>query len=333
MRQQRSYVQPSCVLQVWWEEGGYIDNRSVIHQLGFILRFGDQQTLAGDLAQLWALVHSIDAYIQKFLSQDHLPAMVHGVMGLTLTSGQLIDASNAIEEFRSEVLLLPATASSPSGNDWVKSVVVGLSALTIGAGIGLWLASRQPRSLPSVVVTPSAPPEVFTDTPPPSAPPPVVEPKPPQETEPPITVYPRPPAPPPLEKIKSPLPPVTEESPPDDRELLAPEAPAGIASRSSNELTSNRDNTEAVELPPTITIERVDISTSELLTQDLINYLRSVTLPQGKVTVDVTVEEGRPVMPSIENGSAEDSTTWAKLLEGWNPTERSGRVRLQVSVP
>ncbi len=316
MRQERSYIQPSCILQVWWEG----DDRLVIQQLGFILRFNDQQTIAGDLGQLWGLINGIEAYIQRFLSRDYLPTTVHSVMGLRLSAGQLVDASNAIEELRKEVLLLPTSPSVKDDWAWVKSVMVAGVALTVGAGMGLWLASRQSRMTPSVVVAP--PPEVFTDNPPPQNLPKeaVKVPVPKQttkETLPPITVYSRPPAPPPLEKISPPPPPIPEEAPPETREL--PEV-----------VSSGEDIEKAAR---TITIESVEISTSPVLTEDLINYLGSLSLPEGKITIDVTVEGGVILTTGIENNSADNNATWLSLLEGWKPPEQSGRVRLQVSVP
>jgi hypothetical protein len=306
VRQERSYVQPSCVLQVWWERESYINDRYALQQLTFILRLTDQQLIRGDLAKLWALMHSIDSYVQKFLSQDYLPSMEHQIMGLKLTSGQLVDVSNAIEELRGEVILLPLAPSIDRG--WLKSVLVGLVALGFGTTIGLWLASRQSRPSPVLVVAPPPPQEVFTDLPPPSDPPakevqpesPVIQPK-PKQTLPPIRVYPPP--------TETPPPPAVASSRALTNESL--EDGAGIAT----------------------TIENVEISTSEALTQDLINYLRSVPLPPGKTTIDVTVELGKVESSTIENSNPEVTSALAELLKDWKPVESSGRVRLEISSP
>ena len=319
MRQERSYVQPSCVLQVWWERESYINDRYALQQLTFILRLTDQQLIRGDLAKLWALMHSIDSYVQKFLSQDYLPSMEHQIMGLKLTSGQLVDVSNAIEELRGEVILLPLAPSIDRG--WLKSVLVGLVALVFGTTIGLWLASRQSRPSPVLVVAPPPPQEVFTDLPPPSDPPakevqpesPVIQPK-PKQTLPPIRVYP-----PPTEKTKPTLPPVVEEPPPPP--------PAGASSRA----LTNESLEDGAGIATTI--ENVEISTSEALTQDLINYLRSVQLPPGKTTIDVTVELGKVESSTIENSNPEVTSALAELLKDWKPVESSGRVRLEISSP
>jgi hypothetical protein len=82
-----------------------------------------------------------------------------------------------------------------------------------------------------------------------------------------------------------------------------------------------------------ITIEGVEISTSEALTQDLITYLRSVPLPPGTVTIDVAVTAGKVEIPTIENNDPALVANWTNLLSNWQPIEPAGRVRLQVTVP
>jgi len=316
MRKERAYVQPSCVLQVWWE-----GDRRTLNQLGFVLRFNDDQSVQGDLGKLWTLVHTIDDYIHQFLGQDFLPAREHSIMGLHLTSSQLVDACNAIEELRGEVILLPVESSSP--RSWVGALVVGVTALALGTTIGVWLASRPSRLEPAVVLAPQ---EVVKEPPPagelpqPSPPQPLQRSAHPQQPSkpnlPPIRVYPPPPVPPPLEKTPPELPPEPTDTPPEDRELPVGQIAPLPADKSEG-----------------ITIEGVEISTSEALTQDLITYLRSVPLPPGTVTIDVAVTAGKVEIPTIENNDPALVANWTNLLSNWQPIEPAGRVRLQVTVP
>lgn len=87
---------------------------------------------------------------------------------------------------------------------------------------------------------------------------------------------------------------------------------------------------EAAGVPPTLTIDAVEIATAETLTDSLLAYLRSYALPQGQVTIDITIEGGKVAVVGVEGG---DSTLWSQLLQNWTPPEETGRVRLQIAVP
>lgn len=321
MRQERSYVQPSCVLQVWWEEELVLNDRLVPQKLGFRLRFSDNQVLAGDLARLADLIQVIDIYLQNFLKGTDLPEY-HHLLGLKLSSAQLVDVSDAIEALRAEILLLPAVVQGRQPWETLKTAAVAIASLTIGAVAGMWLASRSPRLAPSspVVVAPAptaevapSPPIVVREGPSPS---PQPQTQPSTKKLPPIRVYPRPPAPPPAEKVESPLEPSSV-----NRGLSEP-APETTA---MPPIAIMHDT--ASPPPPSLTVE---IATSEILSDSLLTYLRSQSPPPGQVTIDVTIEAGKVAAVAVEGG---DSTPWTELLKNWTPPEEMGRVRLKISVP
>ncbi|MFN3362305.1 MAG: hypothetical protein ACK421_12920, partial [Pseudanabaenaceae cyanobacterium] len=169
MRRERSYVQPSCVLQVWWQAEVVLNDRLAPQDLRFRLHFRDNQCLEGDLPYLWTVVQGIDSYGGNFLQVSNLPEC-HYLLGLKLTSTQLMDARAAIEALRGEVLLLPASAAIPrQGGETLKTVIVGIASLTMGAMVGVWLASRSHRSntVPSGVVEPAPQPGSRPAPPPP----------------------------------------------------------------------------------------------------------------------------------------------------------------------